>query len=342
MEKFLTPLVEDPNYRDALGLPPQRTEDYTVLAQGEYNKNYEFTHPVSGKELLLRVNFGSQMHLNDQIGYEAGALRQLEPSGRTPKVYYVDGSLQKLDRGVLVMEKLPGRPLNYEREEELKEAARILADIHCTPVAHPEELLAPENSLKAILEECEAMVKVYLDSSNGLPETKKTLRELLDLAWTKVDDLSGMPFPRVIINTELNNTNFLIPEKGPGYLIDWEKPLYGDPAQDFGHFLAPTTTFWKTDVILDDSQVETVLATYEDAVSKKPEGKRISLAGFRERVRVFTQVTCLRGVTWCAMAWVEYQSPDRALSNESTRKKLDQYLDPAFLQSIRERLTETS
>ena len=32
-------------------------------------------------------------------------------------------------------------------------------------------------------------------------------------------------------------------------MIDWEKPLWGDPAQDLGHMLAPTTTFWKTDVI---------------------------------------------------------------------------------------------
>ena len=50
------------------------------------------------------------------------------------------------------------------------------------------------------------------------------------------------------INTELNSTNFLIGGEGkPNYLIDWEKPLFGDPAQDLGHFLAPTTTFWKTE-----------------------------------------------------------------------------------------------
>ncbi len=42
------------------------TERYQMLAQGEYNRNYVFTHPVTGKKLVLRVNCGSQMHLRHQ------------------------------------------------------------------------------------------------------------------------------------------------------------------------------------------------------------------------------------------------------------------------------------
>ena len=52
-----------PKYREALGLPEEQTEVYELLAQGEYNINYSFIHPVTGKRLLLRVNCGSQMHL---------------------------------------------------------------------------------------------------------------------------------------------------------------------------------------------------------------------------------------------------------------------------------------
>lgn len=73
-------------------MPKEKTENYELLAQGEYNINYAFTHPVTGKKLLLRVNCGSQMHLEHQIEYEAHALRLMEGSGRTPKVLYVDGS----------------------------------------------------------------------------------------------------------------------------------------------------------------------------------------------------------------------------------------------------------
>ena len=68
-----------------MGLPGQVTENYTMLAQGEYNRNYTFIHPITGKKLVLRINFGSQMHLKDQIIYEYKALKLLENSGRTPK-----------------------------------------------------------------------------------------------------------------------------------------------------------------------------------------------------------------------------------------------------------------
>ena len=37
------------------------------------------------------------------------------------------------------------------------------------------------------------------------------------------------------------------------------------------------------------------------------------------------------GITWCAMAWVQYQQPDKLIFNESTFKKLNAYLDMDFL-----------
>jgi hypothetical protein len=80
------------SFRETLGIPQEAAIEFTLLAQGEYNINYKFTHPVNGKQLLLRVNTGSQMRLKHQIEYEYDALKGLEVSGRTPKVYYVDGS----------------------------------------------------------------------------------------------------------------------------------------------------------------------------------------------------------------------------------------------------------
>ncbi len=63
------------------------------------------------------------MHLENQIGYECHALQLLEASGRTPKVLYVDGSRKFLDHGVLVMEYLPGKALDYHTD--LKYAADV-------------------------------------------------------------------------------------------------------------------------------------------------------------------------------------------------------------------------
>ena len=90
---------------------------------------------------------------------------------------------------------------------------------------------------------------------------------------------------RCCINTELNSTNFLIGgENKPNYLIDWEKPLLGDPAQDLGHFLAPTTTFWKTDVILSAEEMDRFLEIYLKCVED-----RFDTEGLKERTKVFLE-----------------------------------------------------
>lgn len=312
-------------YRSALGLPKEVTEEYRLLAQGEYNMNYIFTHPVSGETLLLRVNCGSQMHLEHQIEYEYHALELLADSNRTPKVFYVDGSLKKMNHGVLVMEYLPGNTLDYHSDMAL--AAQCLADIHSVAIPKESGLICPENPLKAILEECEEMVKTYMDSPLGCGETKKILRKMLDDGWKRLEKIENQNVYQCCINTELNSTNFLINGEGsPNYLIDWEKPLYGDPAQDLGHFLAPTTTFWKTDVILNAKETESFLDEYIKAVDG-----RFPVEGLKERVYTYIPITCLRGVTWCAMAWVQYQQPDKLIFNESTYRKLEAYLSHEFL-----------
>lgn len=314
------------SYRKALGLPKEVEESYKMLAQGEYNRNYVFTHPVSRKKLVLRVNFGSQMHLEDQITYEYQALKLLEDSGRTPRVLYVDGSLKHISQGIMVMEYLPGHAMDYEKE--LFYGAGCLADIHSVKV-EGKTLLAPKNPLRAILEECEEMFQVYRESSLGDESKKKKIRDMLDMGWKKADSLPELPY-RCCINTELNSGNFLINgEEGGNYLVDWEKPLYGDPAQDLGHFLAPTTTFWKTDVILSREKVDEFVKAYVREVAG-----RFDTMGLKERVKVYIPITCLRGITWCAMAWVQYQDPNKAIFNESTFRKLEAYLSEEFLQRM--------
>ena len=63
---------------------------------------------------------------------------------------------------------------------------------------------------------------------------------------------------------------------------------------------------------------------------------RINMGDLRTRVNIFLPVTCLRGITWCAMAWVEYRQPGRDITNESTARKLEQYINPEFLDRIEE------
>lgn len=170
-------------YRSALGLPDQVTEEYRMLAQGEYNRNYLFTHPVTGRKLVLRVNCGSQMHLEHQIQYEYETLKLLRQSGRTPRPFYADGSLEKIPHGIMVMEFLPGHAMDYRTE--LSFGAECLADIHSVRVGSGSHLVRPEDPLEAILTECEAMVRTYMDSDLGDQGIKMKIRQMLDRGWKR-------------------------------------------------------------------------------------------------------------------------------------------------------------
>lgn len=259
--KGLKEFVTSKNYRKSLNLGENVIEEYEMIGQGEYNRNYLFTHPKTGKKMVLRVNFGSQMHLDNQIEYEYMALKELEKSNRTPKVYYVDSSKKDIEYGILVMEYLEGHHMDYDKE--IFRAYDILADIHSTGREKKDFLIEAMNPLKDILDECEQMFSVY--SSSDLKDEKKEslIRKMLDSGWKRVNELSE-PSYKCIINTELNSTNFLIGEGD--YLVDWEKPIYGEPAQDVAHFLAPTTTFWKTDVILDRESCVRFVEKYIESV----------------------------------------------------------------------------
>ena len=86
----------------------------TPLAQGEYNLNYLITSDST--QLVFRVNIGSQIARDDQIVYEYKALDLLRQSGVTPRPHYVDDTRTFFDRGILIMDYLPGEALDYNQD----------------------------------------------------------------------------------------------------------------------------------------------------------------------------------------------------------------------------------
>ena len=326
---LIKPLVKSKKYREGLGLPETIEEKYEMLAAGEYNVNLKFTHPVSGKKLVLRINQGSQMHLEKQIEYEANTLKLLENSGRTPKLYYVDGSKRYLDSGILVMEYLPGVALDYTKD--LRKAADILVDIHRQELPVDNGLIRTGTGFSFVLDECEEMFRHYTRSSHLDKDIHKRIRRLLDQGWamSRSGEINFDGMYRCLINTELNSTNFLINEEGKNYLIDWEKAVYGFPAQDIGHFLAPTSTFWKTDIILTKKEIDNFITRYLEKAENY-----FDTQGIREAIRAFIKINCLSGLTGCAMAYVQYKEADKEIMNKSTREKLSQYLEDGFIRGI--------
>lgn len=389
--------------------------DVRCIGAGEYNSNFLIERPwstvhqdsdnapnsvppafspapwlgVLEAPFVLRINRASQINLGrEQIRYEFNALRFLEPSGVTPCVYSCTEQGKYIPFGMLTMEYLPGRPLQYERDLLL--AAHLLARVH-TLDATDAPLLRPRYPQRALLEECKRMWDVYerfvshdaagrgadcrdvasletasdnasdrnaatrdasgCNASNcetascdascsahagrsmGSRHSDRNNAERLALiqSWMKIAAHNASDTPCVrpcVINTELNSGNFIINDDAPQTLsriIDWEKPVIADCEQDLAHFLVPTTTNWKTDTILSAAEIRAFLDEY---------------ARFRavdtQLLRTYMQLNVLRGITWCAMAFVQYSHGEGA-RNVDTWKKIQEFLSIEYLTALHDR-----
>ncbi|QRN84779.1 aminoglycoside phosphotransferase family protein [Clostridia bacterium] len=316
-------IEQDEYFQDRFGIDDV---GFSILGQGEYNINYFFRSKTYGKDLVLRVATDSQMDLENQIKYEYDALVLLEKTKRTPRPIYYDDRKKLVPYGFLVMEYLPGRHLDYRSDLEI--AARILADIHNEPVPEANTLLKPKNPIVSVYEECLNLFEKYRNSDYVDQRISDKIIDLLE--YGKNIDTDDIGY-RCIINTELNSGNFLINGKnGANYLVDWEKPICAYPAQDLGHFLAPTTTFWKTDVILSREEINHFIKEYCRNSNQYKDASELW-----QSVKNYVAINCLRGITWCAMAYVAYQDPNKIIVNEYTYAKIKSYLSEEFLDMIK-------
>lgn len=307
--------------------------DFTILplAQGEYSMNFLVRQESAA--WVLRVNTGSQIGLSDkeQIVYEYKTLQLLEPAKISPVPYFLDDSFQFLPFGIIGMSYFPGEPLDYHRD--LEDAARLFARYHQLAVP-PEKihLIREEKPLSLTYERCVRMLEVYLTSDLSDPDLSTYLQEVR--AWAdqaRQQEKYFIDDPWLcIINTEVNNTNWIVNrQSGTLHLVDWEKTLWGDPSQDLSHFRVPTTTLWKTDYRMTQQDQSLMMAAYKSALTDAHLRDTIE-----ERTRLRDPFNCLRGVSWCAMAWVKYQRGEHRLKNPDTFKKFSMYTDLNFVRSL--------
>lgn len=325
------PTLHDIDTKEDLVAAHVGAQEVSVLGQGEYNLNFlvrldapagSSAHAAGAEKPaareVVRVARGSQMGLGeDQIPYEFAALELLAPSGVTPRPYRLYKPGPYLPFYALSMEYVEGRPLAYETDLPL--AARLLSRVHDVPLDEGCGLLPARRPFAEMYGECERMFARYRAWEHKDPQVEAQIMEFF--AMERQLGLEGEVTRPCAINTELNNTNFIVGDRP--VIIDWEKPLLGEAEQDLAHFLAPTTTFFRTDCILTERQVAEFLSAYSRPFDQAKLDKYL----------VFT---CLRGLTWCAMAQVEYAG-ERALKNEQTAAKIGQYLSPEFLRAIEAR-----
>ena len=289
-----------------------------LLGAGEYNINFTFDEGDLKK--VLRINMKSQMNLENQIEYEYETLQLLKDSGVTPKPYDLVTVTNLLPYKYLTMEFLKGRPLNYKTDMYI--AAYLLSKVHNTPYGD-NNLINATNPFQLMFDECKQMAGEYLAWEKVDKKVSNYIKTFLEKCQTLIPEEYDIANP-CIINTELNSGNFLIGEgKEDSYVIDWEKALIGECEQDLAHFLAPTTTFWKTDIILSENEINEFLEEYGNY--RNFDRKRF------ERYLIFN---CLRGVTWCSMAFRQYSENDKMLMDDTTFKKIASYIELEFLEKV--------
>lgn len=287
-----------------------QSENVKLLGKGEYNSNY-----LIDDNYLIRIARGSQMHLDNQIEYEYNALQFLEKSNVTAKAY--DLKKDKLSGiSYLTEEYLIGRDLDYHTD--LKIAAYLLSQIHSLDVTG-QDFIKADSPFEMMFDEFTQMFSHYQKWDKKSQSTEEKISNMLK--YIKNLGLDSTLENPCLINTELNNKNFIIGDKS--YIIDWEKPIIGEREQDLAHFLAPTTTFWKTDVIFDMDTMYDFLDEYDKVAKVKVD---------RKKFVKYLLFTCLRGITWCSMAYTQYVDENRDCG--FTFEKIKAYLSDEFLDNI--------
>ncbi|MDJ0831685.1 MAG: aminoglycoside phosphotransferase family protein [Desulfobacterales bacterium] len=314
---------------DNLPFPKAADIQITPLAQGEYNLNYLLQ--TAHSTLVVRVNVGTQIDRDDQILYEYQTLKLLEPSGVTPRALFVDDSRQHLANGILLMQYLPGKPLDYARD--LDAAAWLFSRTHQVGVAKADNHLIQEDAaLTLIYTECQKLLQHYFESELADPDISAYLKELIhwaDGARQSESYYQQDPWP-CIINTEVNSGNFIVNRvKNSIHLVDWEMPRWGDPSQDLCHFYSPLTTLWKTDFQMNQAQKRAFIQAYARHIHDKHLQNTLM-----ERVRLRDPFVYLRGISWSAMGWVAYQTDYAGVKNPDTWATLQRYMDLKFIRQI--------
>lgn len=319
--------------REALNVPADAPLQVESLAQGEHNANFILT-TTDSRRFVLRINYSSQMGLDDQIGYEFAALKALSNSGRTPQPLYVDSTKAVIPHGVLVETYLPGVLLDLENTQQVQEVAHILADIHAVQAPDGCGLFQPNDPLQAQLDNSHVFFANYCESEFAESEVIDRVQGFFERAEAALAhyrlEVSGSRGCH-IINTEAVPSHFIFDHDGFGHMVDWEKPILGDAAQDVAYFLSPTSTIWDSEIIFSAEERTAFVDTYCEAVAG-----RFPLEQFKRLLPLYVMTNALIGITWSCNAWVEYHDPARPLKNEKTFNKLGIYFESWFLNRIEE------
>ncbi len=310
---------------------PRAPFSLVTLAKGETHLNYLVRQ--GSIQWVLRISTGSQYGFSKQvqIAYEFQTLSFLEPLRIAPKPYFIDNSLREIPFGLLGMQYLPGRHLDYRKD--LTGAARLFSIYHQIQTdSKPGFLITEEKPLSLAFERSQQKLQVYFQSDVANPTLVSYLKEVLKWAeQTKSQEIYFLQDPwHTIINTEVNSSNWIINRKADSiHLVDWEKQLWGDPSRDLSHFLVPTTTLWKSNYRITEEDRNQFITAYKSEIRVTHLRDTIE-----ERICLHDPFNCLRAIAWCAKTQAEYSLGRKLITNQDTIKTISRYLEIDFVRSL--------
>ena len=300
-------------------------DNHQVIFLSESESNINFLIDVGAEKYVFRLNKISQLGLRNQIRYEYDALKTLERSYVTPTTFFLDDSTTFFEYGVLIMQYIEGRPLEYKRD--LHEAAKIFGTIHSlnTEKIDISSFLKCENIVENSLNKSKILLDGFLKSSKLDVGTKLKISNFLE--WGEKNKDCGLYFKKdewnTINNTEPHAKNFIISEKKrKGFLIDWEKPVVSDPSADLAYFLSPLSTIMTSNYTFTEDERDNFFKTYIMYLDKYDRD-------IVERVHVYTPFLYLELLSKLVNKFIKLED-----NQDIKHKKLRQIVNIEFINKL--------
>lgn len=297
-----------------------------------------------GTGWLARVPKQSQLGLEAgaHLAYEAACFQRAAASGHAPQLHAVLPPSPGLPRGALLVDEVPGLPLQLPRD--LPALVQALASLHALPdPAQAAPLLAPNDVLAALAREIDAQAR-YLPGAALEPAALAMIQQ--ERAQLRALLASPARPPRHLIAFDAHPGNFLLRLDGRAILVDLEKARYGAAALDLAHATLYTSTTWDrhSRSVLDDAQLLQAATGWLQALA----ARGLDPALERPWIAPLRRAMWLWSITWCAKWRVQSERPAQAgsggedwsseLSDAAlvahVRDRVDHYLSAAIVQQV--------
>lgn len=302
-------------------------DNHKVIFLSESKSNINFLIDVGLEKYVFRLNKVSKLGLRNQIRYEYDALKTLERSYVTPRTFFLDDSNTFFEYGVLIMQFIEGRPLEYAKD--LQEAAKIFGKIHSlnTEKIDVKSFITEENIIGNSLEKSKSYLKDFLGSTKIDINIKLEISGYVE--WAEKNRSREEYFKKdrwnAINNTEPHPNNFIISDnKRKGYLIDWEKPLVCDPSVDIAYFLSPITTHIACGDTLSEDEIDDFFKTYIMYLDKYDRD-------IVERVRLYAPYAHLESLSKILNKFLNY---DEQKLKSAEYSKMKDIVNMEFIQKL--------